>query len=289
MEVVSREVKEVKVNVKVVVKGGGLLLVAAAILFAACSGQYVGMPRAEVLDYQNGGTYGSLYNLATAYAESINSAVRQDTLHPGMYAEYGVALALMGHDGEACRMLNSEVKAFPQSRYMVRRIKERLLPDMVDDTIASQSDTADILKLQSWAYDSVESLKPLPRIAAVIDSTDSVSLRRQTPVDSVEYPVRLTANQKRELLAQEQAKEAARAKFVADSIAAAKQAKIDAKKQAQLDKKKAKKEKEKAKKQAEKEKKRAAKEKARQREEEKQRKAAERKARQEAARNNNKR
>ncbi len=263
-------------------------IVAVALFVAACSGQYVGMPRAEVLEYQTGSTYGSLYNLAAACAESINSAVKQDTLHPGMYAEYGVALALMGHDGEACRMLNAEVKAFPQSRYMVRRIKERLLPDMVDDTMAGQSDTADILKLQSWAYDSLTALKPLPRIAAVIDSTDSVSISRQTPVDSVEYPIRLTANQKREILAEEQAKEAARLKFVEDSIAAEKQAKIDARKQAKLDKKKAKKEKEKAKKQADKEKKRAAKEKAKQREAEKKRKAAERKAQQETSRQNKK-
>jgi hypothetical protein len=263
-------------------------IVAVALFVAACSGQYVGMPRAEVLEYQTGSTYGSLYNLAAACAESINSAVKQDTLHPGMYAEYGVALALMGHDGEACRMLNAEVKAFPQSRYMVRRIKERLLPDMVDDTMADKSDTADILKLQSWAYDSLTALKPLPRIAAVIDSTDSVSISRQTPVDSVEYPIRLTANQKREILAEEQAKEAARLKFVEDSIAAEKQAKIDARKQAKLDKKKAKKEKEKAKKQADKEKKRAAKEKAKQREAEKKRKAAERKAQQETSRQNKK-
>ena len=265
-----------------------ILIVAATLLLAACSDQYVGMPRAEVLDYQNGGTYGSLYNLAAAYAESINSAVKQDTLHPGLYAEYGVTLALMGHNGEACRMLNSEVRAFPQSRHMVRRIKERLLPTMVDDTIASPADTADILKLESWAYDSITALKPLPRIVAVIDSTDSVSIRLQTPVDSVEYPVRLTANQKREILAQEQAKEEARLKFVEDSIAAAKQAKIDARKQAKLDKQKARKEQQKAKKQAEKEKKRAAKEKAKQREAEKQRKAAERKAQQEAARKNKK-
>lgn len=264
------------------------LIIAAAILVAACSGQYVGMPRAEVLDYQTGRTYGSLYRLATAYAESLNSAVKQDTLHPGMYAEYGVTLALMGHDGEACRMLNAETKAFPQSRLMVRRIKQRLLPTMVDDTLAGQRDTADLLKLQSWAYDSITMLKPLPPIAAVIDSTDTVSIRLQTPVDSVEYPVRLTANQKREMLAQEQAKEAARLKFVEDSIAAAKQAKIDARKQAQADKKKAKKEQEKAKKAADKAKKKAAKEKARQRELEKQRRAAERKAQQEAARKNKK-
>ena len=123
-------------------------------------------------------------------------------------------------------------------------------------------------------------LKPLPRIAAVIDSTDSVRVSQQTPVDSVEYPIRLTANQKREMLAEEQRKEELRRKFVEDSIAADKQAKIDARKQAKLDKKQAKKDKEKAKKAADKAKKKAAKEKAKQREEEKKRRAAERKAQQ---------
>lgn len=257
-----------------------LSLVLATFIAAVsgCSGQYVGMPRAEVLDYQTGRTYGSLYSLATAYAESLNDAVKQDTLHPGMYAEYGVTLALMGHDGEACRMLNAEVKAFPQSRHLVRRIKERLLPDMVDDTLAGLRDTADLLKLQAWAYDSLTMLKPLPRIASVIDSTDSVRVSQQTPVDSVEYPIRLTANQKRQMLFDEQHKAELRRKAVADSIAAAKQAKIDARRQAQLDKKKAKKEQQKAKKAAEKQKKKDAKAKQKQREQEKQRRAEERKA-----------
>ncbi len=240
-----------------------------------CSGRFVGTPRAAMLDYQSNGTYGSLYSLATAHAENINAAVKADTLHPGMYAEYGVALALMGHDGEACRMLNAEAKAFPESRLMVRRIKERLLPNMVDDTLAGTRDTADMLKLQSWAYDSLVALRTLPWVASVIDSTDTARVMQQTPVDSVEYPIRLTANQKRELLREEQLKEELRLKHVEDSIAAAKQAKIDAKKQAKIDKKKAQKEKDKAKKEAKKKKKEAAKEKARQRDQEKRRRAEE--------------
>lgn len=230
-----------------------------------------------MLDYQTNSTYGSLYTLAMAHAESINAAVKADTLHPGMYAEYGVTLALMGHDGEACRMLNAEAKAFPESRLMVRRIKERLLPTLVEDTLAGNRDTADMLKLQNWAYDSLTALQSLPRIASVIDSTDTLRVQQQTPVDSVEYPVRLTANQKRELLVEEQRKEKIRQKEIADSIAAEKQAKIDAKRQAKIDKKNAKKEKDKAKKAAEKEKKKAAKEKARQRDLEKQQRAEERK------------
>lgn len=243
-----------------------------------CSGRYVGTPRAAMLDYQTKSTYGSLYSLSLAHAESLNAAVKADTLHPGMYAEYGITLALMGHQGEACRMLNAEAKAFPESRHMVRRIKQRLMPDMVADTLCGTHDTANMLQLQSWAYDSIAALRPLPMVASVIDSTDTLRVMQQTPVDSVEYPIRLTANQKRELLAEEQRRTELRRKEVEDSIAAAKQAKIDARRQAKAEKKQAKKEKEKAKKEAEKEKKRLAAEKARQREQEKQRRAEERKA-----------
>ncbi len=257
-----------------------LYIVMAALLLTACSGRYVGAPRAEMLAYQTGHTCGSLYAVAAAHAANLNAAVKADTLHPGMYAEYGVALALMGHQGEACRMLNAEAKAFPESRGLVKRLKQHLMPDLVSDTLAGEHDTADLLKLQSWAYDSLAALQLLPSVAPVIDSTDSVRVMMQTPVDSVEYPIRLTANQKRELLAQEQMKEELRRKEVEDSIAAQKQAKIDARKQAKADKKQAKKDKEKAKKLADKKKKRAAKEKERQREAEKQRRAEERRAQQ---------
>lgn len=233
-----------------------------------------------MLSYQTARTNGSLYALACIYADNLNEAVKADTLHPGMYAEYGVALALMGHEPDACRMLNAEAAAFPESKHLVRRLKERLLPQFVDDTFAVKGDTADLAKLIAWAYDDASALKPLQYVASVIDSTDSIRVMQQTPVDSVEYEVRLTANQKRQLLYDEQHKAELQRKATADSIAAAKQAKIDARKQADLEKKQAKEEKEKARKQADKEKKKAAKEKARQRDEEKQRKAAERKAQQ---------
>ena len=233
-----------------------------------CSGQYKGMPSEAVLAYQTNATYGDLHALSLAYAESINSAVKEDTLHPGMYADYGVTLALMGHRGTACRMLNAEMVTFPESRGMVRRIKQHLLPDMMDDTLAPMLDTANIGQLMSWAYDSLTALKPLPWVASVIDSSDTAWLRKQTPVDSVQREIRLTANQKRELLVQQQREVELRKQAVSDSIAAAKQAKIDARKQAKLEKEKAKKQKEKAKAKAEKEKKKQ--EKLRQKEKERQ-------------------
>jgi hypothetical protein len=250
------------------------------IFLASCSGEYVGVPRAEVLRYQTVSTYGGLYELATAYAHSLNAAVKADTLHPGMYAEYGVTLALMGHTGTACRMLNAEMKAFPESRGMVQRIKKRLMPDMLVDTLATARDTANLAQLASWAYDSLTALRPLPPVAPVIDSTDSVWISQQTPTDSVEYPIRLTATQKRELLEKQQAEEAMRQQHVADSIAAVKQAALEARKQAQADRDQEKKAKEEARKAEQKareqQREEERKQKAAQREEERKRKAAER-------------
>ena len=250
------------------------------VFFVGCSGQYVGVPSAEMLNYQSNPTYGHLYSLAEAYAESINAAEKADTLHPGMYADYGIALVMMGHRGEACRMLNAEIQAFPQSRLMVQRIKQRLLPEMMGDTLVATPRKPDMDKLRGWAYDSVTALMPLPHIAPIIDSTDTARISKQTPVDSVEYPIRLTANQKRELLAQQQMADEMRRRAIADSIAAAKQAKIDQRNKEQADRKQAKKEKEKAKKLAEKQKKKDAKEKARLRDQEKKQKAEQRRQQQ---------
>lgn len=232
-----------------------LTAIALLVVVAGCSGQYKGMPREAVLAYQTRATYGDLYNMAEAYAEAINEAIREDTLHPGMYADYGVALALMGHRGAACRMFNAEMVAFPESRGMVRRIKERLMPDLMEDTLAPFRDTANISQLLSWAYDSLTAMQPLPRLAAVIDSTDTVWLRRQTPIDSLPIAIRLSANEKRELLVKQQQEAEMVRRTHADSVSAAKQAKVEARKQAAADKAKAKKDKEKAKKLTDKEKK----------------------------------
>ena len=262
------------------------LLVAIFIFLTSCSGEYVGMPRAEVLDYQTAPTYGGLFSLATAYGEAINQAVAADTLHPGMYAEYGVTLALMGRKDAACRMLNNEAVAFPESRGLVRRIKQRLMPDLLNDTMASGRDTANMMQLAEWAYDSLTALRPLPYVAPVIDSTDTAWISKQTPLDSVKLPLELTATEKRELLEKQQAEAAMHQQFIADSIAAAKKAVIDARKQAKADREQAKKDKEKArkteKKAREKQRNEERKQKATQRDEEKKVRDAEKKAQEKA-------
>ena len=260
-------------------KINSLIVIATVVTAVAtgCSGQYKGMPREAVLAYQTNATYGELHALALAYAESINAAIKEDTLHPGMYADYAVTLALMGRRGTACRMFNAEMTTFPESRGMVRRIKQHLLPDMMDDTLAPMRDTANIAQLMGWAYDSLAALMPLPGVASVIDSSDTAWLRKQTPVDSVQREIRLTANQKRELLVEQQTAVERARKAYADSVAAAKQAKIDARKQAKLEKDKAKKQKEKDKAKADKQKKQLEK----QRQKEKERLQAEKKKEQE--------
>lgn len=235
------------------------------------------MPRAEVLSYQTDATYGGLHVLAVAYAENINAAVKEDTLHPGMYADYGVALALMGHTGSANQMFNAEVRTFPESAGMVRRLKQHLMPELLHDTLAPLRDTANIGQLMGWAYDSLTALMPLPRVASIIDSSDTAWIRKQTPVDSVQRDIRLTANQKREMLVEQQTAAIRAKQAYADSVAAAKQAKVDARKQAKVEKEKAKKQKEKEKAKAAKQKKKLEK----QKQKEKERQLAEKKKEQE--------
>ena len=153
---------------------------------------------------------------------------------------------------------------------------------MLGDTLTALRDTANLAQLASWAYDSLTALKPLPYVAPVIDSTDTAWLNRQTPVDSVKIPIELSANEKRELLEQQQAAEALRKQEIADSIAAAKQAAIDAKKQAKAEREQAKKDKEKLRKEEKKareqQREEERKQKAAQREEEKRQKEAAREA-----------
>ena len=252
-------------------------LLAACALLSACSGQYKGLPREEVLAYQTHATYGELYGLATAYANAINAAVKEDTLHPGMYADYGVTLALMGHREAACRMLNAEMKTFPESRGIVTRIKRQLMPELMGDDFAVVGDTANRVELARWAYDSLTALRPFPFVASIIDSTDTEWISKQTPIDSVEIPIRLTANQKREMLEAQQLEAERLRQVKIDSVAAAKQAKIDSRKQAKVEKEKAKKAKAKAKKKAEKEKKKLEKQKQKERKQQAAEKEAQRK------------
>ena len=250
------------------------LYVFALVVLTGCSGRYVGLPSEQVLRYQTTPTYGNLYTLATAYAQTINDALRADTLHPGMYADYGVALALLGHEKEACYMLNTEMAAFPESKGTVERIKKKLLPVMQYNDYVPPRDTIDMQQLSAWALVPNEAARFIPNAASIIDSTDTARIRQQNPVDSIQMPIKLTANQKREKLAYEQAEAERQKQARIDSIADVKKAQAAEKKKAKAQRKEAAKAKEKAKKEANKEKIRIVEEREKKREEEKQQRAA---------------
>ena len=252
------------------------LSIVGLLLLASCSGRYVGLPREEMLRYQTRPTYGNLHELATAYAQSINDALRADTLHPGMYADYGVALALLGHEKDACYMLNSEMATFPESEGTVKRLKQQMLPVMKYNDYVPPRDTIDMQQLKEWTLAPIEAARLIPNAASIIDSTDTARIRQQNPVDSIRMPIKLTANQKREKLAFEQAEAERQKQARIDSIADVKKTQAAEKKKAKAERKEQAKAKEKAKKEADKEKIRIAEEREKKRNEEKRQREAER-------------
>lgn len=248
-----------------------VLVAVVSLTLAACSGQYRAVSHAALLDYHDSPTYGNLKQLAEAYAVTINSAYQADTIHPGLLADYGVTLAMLGEEEEANRMFNREIKAFPQSAPYVNELKRRLTPDFVNDTSTGTSDTVNLAILSSIMLDSITAERLVPYQISIIDSTDTARLRKQTPADSVVAPLRLTANQKRERLAEEQ-QAAAKLKKEQD------EAKIQAKKDRERAKKEADREKKQLKKQREKERKAQQKQREKEREQLKKQREQEREA-----------
>ena len=93
---------------------------AAALLSAACysEGKLVENP-APLAHYQHRPTEARLLALAKTYAEAINRNLERGTIHPGQYADYGVALARLGCKEQANTMFNNETAFFPNSaRYV---------------------------------------------------------------------------------------------------------------------------------------------------------------------------
>ena len=81
-------------------------------MLAACynEGRLVVNP-APLAQYQFKPTEARMLETAKAYAEAINQNLKQGAIHPGLYADYGVALARLGCLEQANTMFNNE-KAF---------------------------------------------------------------------------------------------------------------------------------------------------------------------------------
>lgn len=106
-----------------------------AVLLLSCStltacyneGQLVVNP-APLAQYQFKPTEARLLEAAKAYAEAINQNLDQRAIHPGLYADYGVALARLGCLEQANTMFNNEKTFFPNSTVYVDYLINTLTP-----------------------------------------------------------------------------------------------------------------------------------------------------------------
>lgn len=110
---------------------------------AACvsDGPLVGEP-AVLMQYRHDPTESKLLALARNYAESINSHLDNRTMRPGLYADYGVALARLGCKEAANTMFNNEAFLFPASAPYIIVLKQTLVPEL---TAVAAPDTAHIV------------------------------------------------------------------------------------------------------------------------------------------------
>ena len=179
-------------------------------------------------EYQVKPTESKLREVAKAYAEAINQNLEQGFLHPGLFADYGVALAKLGCMEQANIMFNNEKAFFPNSTAYVDYLIRRLTPSYVGTT---HIDTSKI---------DIKTLDTIP----VTLTPEEQAFQRQLDNDP-EYQRMLKQQMK-----EEKEQKALEAKKAKKELAKAKEAerkeKAKAKEKAQKEKAAAKKEAEKA-------------------------------------------
>lgn len=106
----------------------------------------------KAMEYEKHPTEYNLTDLAHCYGELLE-AQRGDTVRPGWFADYGVALAMLGKHSEANRMLNNEVMLYPNAQRYVRQLKLQLVPEYLSDTVSDTS-TIYIIDLQKTERES---------------------------------------------------------------------------------------------------------------------------------------
>ena len=154
----------------------------AGCLMAACisEGSLSDAPVA-VMQYQNKPTEARLLDVAKSYAEAINANLDEGVIHPGLYAEYGVALARLGCLPQANTMFNNECHFFPNSRMYVKILKESLVPAYLADTLW------DTTHINLTTLDTI----------AITYTPEELALQAQLSADP-EYQKMLKAQQKEE-------------------------------------------------------------------------------------------
>lgn len=123
----NNKVKDMKKNI--------FWFMAAALLTTACynEGTLVNNPSPLML-YQHKPTEVRLLALTKSYAEAINRNLEEKVVHPGQYADYGVALAKLGLLEQANQMFNNEKTLFPNSSKYVDFLKRTYTPNFFADS-----------------------------------------------------------------------------------------------------------------------------------------------------------
>ena len=103
-------------------------------------GTLVSEPTA-MMQYQRNPTQARLLALAHTYAEAVNLNLDEGVAHPGLYADYGVALAQLGCLEQANIIFNNEKFLFPHSALYVDMLKQTFTPAYAADT---RTDTSHI-------------------------------------------------------------------------------------------------------------------------------------------------
>lgn len=180
-------------------------------------------------------TDAKLRDAAKAYAETINNHLEKKSLYPGLYADYGVALAKLGCLNQANVMFNNEKLFFPNSTPYIDYLIKTLTPQQATN---KQFDTTRI------------DIKTLDTIKVLL-TPEELAFQHQLDNDP-EYQRLLRQQMKEEK--EQKALEARKAKAEQSKAKELeRKAKAKAKKKAQKEKAAAKKEAEKARKQAVKE------------------------------------
>ena len=216
-----------------------IIILFAAGLLTSCfnEGTLVENP-APLMQYQHKPTEARLLAVAKAYAEAINRNLADKVVHPGQYADYGVALAKLGCQRQANVMLNNEKMLFPNSTAYVDMLRQSLVPAQLGVSLCDTS------KIDLATLDTIR----------VVLTPEEQALQNQIASDP-EYQRQLKEQAKAEREQQALAKK----KEQKENAKAKKQAQAEKEKQKKADMKAREKEKKAAQKAKEKERKQAAK------------------------------
>lgn len=198
---------------------------------------------APLLQYQHEPTEVKLLALAKSYAEAINCNLESKVVHPGQYADYGVALAKLGRLDRATVMFNNEKILFPNSSKYVDSLKSAYVPGSCTD---NRFDTA---RIDIKTLDSIKVEYTPEELAAQQELEADPEYQRMLKQQQAEEKEAKAAAIKKTRQQQAKAKQAER-KAKAKAKEKEKREKIKAKKAAEKERAKAKKTEQRAKEEA---------------------------------------